>query len=89
MKYLKYSIVPILLGTLVTAFIIPSFAQQMQSPDLAQKLKESNAFKSAITAAGNATLKDTQVFTILCPPDVDISTGFEGCSFFVGFNVQQ
>jgi hypothetical protein len=88
MKYLMYSLVPIILGTLVSAFIIPSFSQQMQTPELAQKLKESDVFKGALQAAGNITLQDTQVITILCPPDVDISVGIEGCSIFIGFPVQ-
>jgi hypothetical protein len=87
MKYLMYSFVPILLGTLVSAFILPSFAQQMDNPELAQKLKNSPPFKDALEAAGNVSLQETQVITILCPPGVDIGAGIEGCSIFMGFNV--
>ena len=87
MKCLNYLFVLVVLGTLVSVFILPSFAQQMQNPELAQKLKESPVFKDALEAAGNVSLQETQVITILCPPDVDIGAGIDGCSIFMGFNV--
>ena len=87
MKYLTYLLLPIVLGTITTATILPSFAQQTQNQDLAQQLKESDTFKGALQTVTNTSLQDVSVITILCPPEANVET-LEGCNVFVGLPIQ-